>query len=175
MRYVSILVLGLSVIRCGGAPSDGPSTVETAPAALLDNSAWREVDAAEDPFDDRPASVLCGAGGFGAEADTFEVETERCHYLTAVQPTLAAVEVGDVVSIPVWHLDLWAEAPAEGHVALMIGDDVVVDLAVPIPAEAAAYTIEHTVTKAAPAGTPVYFHVHNHGYNSWRLGPVDHW
>lgn len=167
-----LLVLG----ACGGEPP--PETDAGTPAPipegpLLDPNAWTIVEAADDPFDDRPADVDCRVGGFGPEAGIFEVETDICPYLTAVQPLPADIPAGAKLTTVVWHLALFAEAPARGHVAVQVADTLVFETAPPIPGPEGVYPVEWIAPEPLPAGTPVYFHVHNHGYNSWRLGPFE--
>ena len=38
---------------------------------------------------------------------------------------------------------------------------------------AEAYTPVFTSDFAAPAGTPIHLHLHNHGSNDWVIGPLD--
>ena len=39
----------------------------------------------------------------------------------------------------------------------------------PIPAEGGLIVKEVRATSAIPAGSTVFFHLHNHGMNSWAL------
>lgn len=174
--WVAGLLAGLAA-ACGGpvgeAPDGGGGSAPVPEGALFDPTRWAEASAAEDPFEDRPAAVDCGPGGFGLEAGVLEVETEICGYLTAAQPLPADLPAGAVVTSVVWHLQLVSDPPATGHVALQIGEHRLFEAHPAIPGPEMVYPVEWTVPEDLPAGTPAYFHVHNHGYNSWRLGPVE--
>ena len=160
----------VALAACGGSAAEPPA-VPTEP--LVDPALWLPTTADNDPFDDRPDDPACSAGAYGVESGVFEVETSYCDYLTATQPLKVALEAGVQISTLVWHLALINETPAEGHVALQIGQHLVFEARPPIPGPERAYPVLWSLPEALPAGTPAYFHVHNHGYNSWRLGPVE--
>ena len=58
---------------------------------------------------------------------------------------------------------------SQAHVALQVGDELVWESQIPIPSEAEIYRPTWTNDEAVPKETPIYFHLHNHGANSWRL------
>ncbi len=158
----------------GGDPAgDAGSAPWTGTVILALPEDWAPVDAEQDPFDDRPPDVDCPIHGAKAEDGIFEVETDICHYGTFAHPIAADLRAGDTIEATVWHLQLWAEQRAEGHVALMLGDRLLWEDRIPIPGREAVYPVEVTLEEEAPAGTPLYFHVHNHGANSWRLLEVE--
>jgi hypothetical protein len=72
-----------------------------------------------------------------------------------------------------WHSALVSDPPAEAHLALQIGDDLLYERVVPVPSEAAAYTDSVEVPFRADAGEIVTFHLHNHGANTWNLLRVE--
>ena len=168
-RWGCIALLALTA--CGAEPGPSPRLLPEGP--LLDPARWVAAPAEADPIEDRPAEVTCPAGGFGAEATVFEVETQICSYLTATQPLPAALPAGARLESVVWHLALVADPPAEAHVALRVGPHTLFDARIPTPTPEAVYPVAWTIPEDLPAGTPVYFHLHNHGYNSYRLGPVE--
>ena len=43
---------------------------------------------------------------------------------------------------------------------------------VDIPGDADIVTVDFALAEAAPAGSALYFHVRNHGYNAWQLSPL---
>jgi hypothetical protein len=43
---------------------------------------------------------------------------------------------------------------------------------VSIPGEADIVEVEFVLGQPAPAGSALYFHVRNHGYNAWQLSPL---
>ena len=141
---------------------------------VIDAAAWTEVlDAAEDPFDDRPQTVECSALGYGVESSYFEVRTEDCPYGTFQQPLLADVPEGAELQIKFWHLDLWAPKPAQGHFALRTADVTLFDTYIDIPSGSGVYAVDFTAPAPLKSGESVFFHVHNHGYNSWTLGSLE--
>lgn len=177
-RHLLALGLGAGLaLACGGpegsAPDAGPRDVAVPEGELFDPGGWTAVSADADPFGDRPAEVACHVGGYGPEGLVFEVETDICGYVTATQALAAPIPAGAHLTSVVWHLALTNEAPATGHIALRVGEHLVFEARPQIPGPEAFYTIDWAVPEDLPAGTPAYFHVHNHGYNSYRLGPVE--
>ena len=53
---------------------------------------------------------------------------------------------------------------------MWIGDRVFWERTFAIPLASEVYPVPITVDWAAPEGTPVRIHLHNHGGNSWRVG-----
>jgi hypothetical protein len=51
----------------------------------------------------------------------------------------------------------------------MLGGDVAWQARVPIPSGSGLLSPEWLASRELPAGTPVHFHLHNHGANSWSL------
>lgn len=160
-------VLGVVLLGCGSG-AEAPSE----PGPLIDPTQWTVVAAPDDPFSDRPERFPC-TGGFQVEGEVYEVETDKCAYLTASQPSLRSVRAGDRVETLMWHQLLVADVPAEAHMAVRLGPHVIAEarLALPFPPE--LYEVEWTTPEPVPAGTPVYIHVHNHGSNSYRFGSVE--
>ncbi len=149
---------------------DPPPTTD--PVALVDHTLWGLTSDADDPFGDRPADPSCEASGRRVEGDAFEVNTLLCPYLTATQPLKQAIPAGHEVELVIWHLVLVADMPAEAHVEVRIGEHVLFDKSIPIPNREAVYQKIWTAPEAIAEGTPMYFHLHNHGYNDWKLGRV---
>lgn len=181
MRRVMMVAVA-ALVGCGGEDADEVPDVSVDAAVaeswagevvLAPIEGWQPVAAADDPFDDRPGEVVCPEHGYGTEVTLFEVETEVCHYATFAQPTPVALRAGDIVRTTAWHLTLWAPEPAEAHVAFRLGDGPEWARRIAIPSAEAAYAIELVVDADVPAGTPLYFHVHNHGVNSYRLLEVE--
>jgi hypothetical protein len=171
----------LFVLACSGAEqeifarSDGGVSQEPARAraSLVDPSAWQVMAAVDDPFADRPEDPSCADGSFVPEwlADeaVFSVDTGGCSYLTARQSTLRQVAAGESLALRVWHFALTAGESAVAHVAVQLGDELLLDQSVAIPSKGGLLSLEQVAPSAVPAGTPVYFHLHNHGDNSWSF------
>ena len=103
------------------------------------------------------------------EFGTLEVDTGSCNYLSVTQPSLAPIEEGDTIHISLWHDVLLADEPGEGHAALAIGGDIIWEATYEIPSYPNAYSPHIVSEKAYAEGTPIAFHLHNHGSNNWRL------
>ena len=117
--------------------------------------------------DERPAAVDCPTGAWGPEPSGLEIQTGVCNYFFATQPSRVAIEPGDAIDVVVFNQGLDAPEPAEGHVAILVGDAVVWEAYVEIPSDASVLEARIVAEQAWPAGTPVGVHLHNHGYNAW--------
>jgi len=163
-----------SVREASVRESDSSVHVATrARGSLVDWNAWEVVAAPEDPFDDRPPDPSCPTGAYMPEIlsgeEVFSVDTGACSYVTLRQPARRDVARGERLVARVWHFALNAGTSATAHVALRLGDSTVLDETVPIPSEGGLLAIDQPADHAYPEGTPVYFHLHNHGDNSWSL------
>jgi len=130
----------------------------------------------QDPFADGPASVTCLDSATMAEplsgVDAFSVDTSQCNYITIGQVTLAEIAPGDRLLARIWHFELSAPEAAEAHVAVHIDGFALVDERVPIPQAGGLIVREARADRAIAAGSAVYFHLHNHGANSWAITEV---
>jgi hypothetical protein len=156
------------------ADDDGPAHAEAPvwgePLPLVEAEAWRSESAEVDPLGhERPAQVACPSAAWGPELGGLEIQTGTCNYFFATQPSLAAIEAGDAIDVVVFHDRLDAAEPAEGHVAILLGDEVVWEQHVEIPAEANVLEARVIAEQRWPAGTTVGLHLHNHGYNAWTV------
>ena len=159
----------LLLAGCTGQPSD---TAAVEPAALATADGWLLLDPGEDPIPDRsPAAGPCERLGYGAEGTAFEVQTGDCPHGVFSQPAGHAAPAGSTVTASAWHMDLFAEQDAHGHLALQLGTDRA-EIRPAIPGPPGAYTLRVTLNMPLEAGDPIVLHVHNHGSNSWYLGPV---
>jgi hypothetical protein len=154
------------VAGCQTAPTDESSTL-----AYPEN--WALLDADTDPYDDRPEYAECPDWAFGVEDEVFEVRTDGCRYGTFVQDSLLNVPANATLRISIGHLGLFSREPAEAHVSLTTSTTELVELRIPIPSEEALHIIEVQVDDDLPAGSPLYFHLHNHGSNTWRLLSIE--
>ncbi len=163
------------VTSTADVPTAGPEDpTEGTLVPLTLATAWSPVPAPTDPLaSHRPADVNCPLGGWLFEPQGLEIYTLLCNYAMFEQPARAAVVPGARIVASLYHFDLVAEEPATAHVALMVGASVVWEQEIAIPGKANAYAIEVPANFAADAGTPVYFHLHNHGQNTWTLGAIE--
>lgn len=142
--------------------------------SLIDHTAWQLVPPEEDPFwDTIENSVPCPEAAYGVEgsgdASFYEVETTDCNYLTVFQPSLMAVEAGDTLKASLWHLPLASLEPAEAKLFVSIAGEIILEADIPIPSSEEVYSPQIVAEFSAPVGSPIVFHVHNHGINSWRF------
>jgi hypothetical protein len=164
-------LLGLVACGPGGAPVDSG---ELPAVSLLEPAALLPVAEADDPLAaHRPDPLFCHEAAWGEEDGAFEVQTGVCDYAAFDQPLSAHLRRGDVLEIVVWHDSLDAVEPAAGHVAVWLGNRVLWDAEVAIPAASdqleGTVTLDHSPEPDARLGV----HLHNHGYNSWRFVAVD--
>jgi hypothetical protein len=73
------------------------------------------------------------------------------------------------LKVRLWHFELSAPDPAQAHAVLLVDGLTVLDERIPIPKPGGLMVHELRVERDIPAGAPVYFHLHNHGENSWAL------
>jgi hypothetical protein len=168
---------------CGDAESAEPEPRFRERTALVTPERFALVDAAADPFDDRPSEPFdCSERGYFAEdlggAYVFAIQTGMCSYATVAQPSLEAVHAGEFLSIRLWHFALTAPNAGEAHVVVAAGDERWVDERLSIPRESALIAKTWPAARDYPSGTPIYFHVHNHGATEYLLvelstGPDD--
>jgi hypothetical protein len=175
--FVALIVL-VTACRADGDASDETSSeghagsddgqVHAIPVDVVVPELWLP-DLASDPIPThQPPDIDCSIG-FKDEFGVFEVDTGLCNYGVFVQPSLTDVGAGERIELVVTHDDLIAPEPAQGHVAMAIGGRVNYEIYLDIPKPYGLVQGEWITDVAIPAGTPVALHVHNHGYNSWRL------
>ena len=166
-----IAVLTMLMLAC---TDDAVVEAEPEDISLIDAEAWVLLDPGDDPWGDMPKDAVCSSLGYEVEGTYFEVDTEQCQYGTFAQPALHGVAEGDEMTIVFWHLDLWSlDEGAEGHVAISIGGDVLVEEHIAIPADAKVWPFEFAAPRDIEEGEEIAFHVHNHGYNSWSMGVIE--
>ena len=165
----------LLMVGCGESPSPPDLNVmDLEPTLLLEPSSLVAVSAEGDPLaDHRPRYVDCPPATWGEEGGGFEVQTGACNYAAFNQPLSVALEAGDMLAITVWHDFLDAAEPATAHVAVLIGDAVVWEREVDIPAPSAALEVVVPIEKTPSPQARLGLHLHNHGFNSWRFISVD--
>jgi hypothetical protein len=170
---LSALVVGVALVLLGSGCPPEPPPVDPTPMRLADVESWvRVTDPGIDVFaDQRPADASCDDAGYFYDpfAQSLEIETELCNYLTVAQPSLAPLNPGDVVTIHAFHDVLTAPEAAEGYLGLAIGGELEWEFHVAIPSDVGVIEEEFTIDRALPAGTDLQFHVHNHGPNTWEL------
>ena len=118
---------------------------------------------------------------------SYTAETRRCNYLTVRQATRQPIRAGDTLFVRLWHFALSSPNGGRAYMAVQIGDRRVWEGRLPIPCRGGLVGFvpggdcldnpngvdvdpaEFTADFDAPAGTPIYFHIQNHGENSYNL------
>jgi len=163
------------LLVCACAPSSDPPTDPPAEVHTLATSdGWQLGVPDTDPLrDHRPADAGCPVSAWGEEDGRLEVQMGVCDYAWLVQPLPETVCAGDTLLISAWHQGLDAPEPGEAHLALTLGDELLWQTWSAVPSQADLWMEEVVVQHTAPAGTELGVHLHNHGYNSWAVAPVE--
>ncbi|PRQ07878.1 hypothetical protein ENSA7_24430 [Enhygromyxa salina] len=170
---LSLVLVPACLALVAGCPDEPGPDPDPGPFNLVSADAWGRVTSPdEDAFaDQRPADAVCEDVGWYVDpfAQSIEIQTELCDYLTLRQAILHEVGVGDEITVQGYHDDLTAAAPAQGYLGLALDGDIVWEFTVPIPAAAAVFEQTFTVDSSYPADTEIQLHVHNHGPNTWEV------
>lgn len=168
-RFVLGLAAGRGAVRI--PVSDPPRS--TARVSLVDHNLWERLDADQDPFEDRPDQPECAQDAVKVEVlggeVAYGVDTGPCHYITARQATQKPVSAGDTIRIRLWHFTLNAPSPAQAHAVVELDGLRLLDERVPIPQPGGLLSVEVIAETGIEPAAPVFFHLHNHGDNSWAL------
>lgn len=144
------------------------------PVPILEPARLAPVDEARDPLaQHRPAYVDCPAGAWGPEGTGFEIQTGVCNYAAFDQPVPMTLQAGDALELTIWHDLLDAPEPATAHLALWLDSTVLWEAEVDIPAQSAQIEAMVPVDFDPRPDARVGIHLHNHGYNSWRVVALD--
>ena len=168
---VSVLLGGCSASEpapSGPAPSGPPPSFQT----LVPLEGWSSVARDSDPFiDDPTAAKACVGPGFRLEPidDWLEIDTGLCHWVTLAGDAQAPVSEGQPLALTVSHFNLEANAPAEAHLSLMLGECQAWSKVITIPQAAAVYEEQFASPCALAANDPILFHLDNHGQNTYQL------
>ena len=165
-------MVALSVVAGCGPEVDTTlgDALEPGVHSLIDHLAWTSVSEPDDPLaDHRPEEVDCPDGAWYEEDGALDAQTGFCTYLAISQPSLASVALGDQLDIVLWHANLGAGDGAPAHVAVVLGETVIWEAHVEMPADATVFheTLSSPVKLAE--GEAVGLHLHNHGFNAWTF------
>jgi len=166
---------GVILAAACNEPEPEPEPELRESSAISDPYLWTQTPPALDPFvARRSGEIVCDPVlGFSPElfggVPSFEVDTGWCNFVTVQQLAAADLQEGDRLRIRVWHGELTAPEPAEGYVGIALGDEIVWDQSEAIPGPSTPIDAEIELTKAYPEDVDVYFHVDNHGLNTWAL------
>jgi hypothetical protein len=158
----------------GGASGSEPTAAPEQVPLNIPAEGWLSASVAEDPFVEFSEGRLrCSPFAFRLEANWLEVATTDCNYATLVYRFPRPVAAGEAISGEVAWATLASLEPAVGTLAFATGrDGVIWSHDVDIPGQADITEVRFTLGSSAPAGSALYFHVRNHGYNTWQLSPL---
>jgi hypothetical protein len=158
-----------------GVACTGPAWCE-GDAIELSAHDYRLLAVDEDPFYDATDVDITPCQ---AEADvrvetlglepSVTVETTFCNHATVMQRLPVLLHEGTRIHTRIWYYSQSSFDGAVAQVRLRFDDDDVVSRDVTIPSESALISEDAVMPKEMPVGTPVSFHVGNHGDNSWNL------
>lgn len=144
------------------------------PTLLAAPDAWQVVAPADDPWPGGTDMPACPERAGRVEEGFFEIDLKQCPWVTARATSLSSVPEGHPIGFLVFHGALVAddETDAEATLALVVGTEIAWEQHVPIPSPDDFYEVEVPNPVRLREGDPMFFHVHNHGTNSYRLGDV---
>jgi hypothetical protein len=151
--------------------SDSGTTCQK--GALLEHTLWKNVERANDPYRSMAPPGECKDVAYKLEDGVIEVETGICSFLTVTQPLARDLPAGTKLHLIYWHLQLTAASSAFGYFSLTMNDTEIHVNKIPIPSPPKVYDMTLTLKKDFKKGQPIYFHIHNHGSNSWKLLSLD--
>lgn len=138
---------------------------------MVDAELWRAWEG-PDPFGeqgDRYCDPLAwGPADFGSER-VFDVWTQQCAWVTVWQASMVELGRRDRLHITLFHDLMSGPSDVDAHLGLALGEEIVWQETVPIPSDAAFVLADLELKQRFEAGTPVLFHVDNHGSNSYHL------
>lgn len=160
-----------------GCKDDAASDPEPEPIApswvtLVRYDAWTGVARDVDPFvTDEAVVPTCSGPGFYPEPELswLEIDTGECSWVTIEAAAATPVERQNRLRLVVSHYDLTAPEPAQAELELRFDNCEAWSKTVDIPGAAAVYTEEFELPCASAEGDTVFFHLHNHGQNTWQL------
>ena len=140
---------------------------------------WIPLRDAMDPFfsffsDDASLNTSCLPEAHGIEEVSvgvwsYFIETEECHWLTLKQKLPFPLFVGDRIQLKIWHFDLNAPQRAVAHIGLSTDQENIIWVEEAIPQESRMIKEEGLISYDVLPGQWLYFHLDNHGANSWHL------
>ena len=142
---------------------------------VVDMTAWRLLSTDEDPFTPPPDAVLCSAENirmepFGNGPVAVDIDTATaCGWATVEQPTTEDLTAGDEVQLRIFYFSQTSFPQDVAEVIIAFDGEPFFSVEVPIPTSSQLEAPLIVVDRDIPTGTPVQFHVGNHGDNSWNL------
>jgi hypothetical protein len=172
-----LLFLGCDSVQPGADALEPVADVsEKVQVELVDNRLWVRVTGNDDPWDGTKSDDVdaCEEPDLSVEelddGPWFDMTTKGCAYLTVHQKLKHDVPKDALLTLRIWHykITVW-----EGtfHLAYQIGTEPPPEWEVQkeVPAESGLIYEQWHASRDYLAGDDVYFHLANHGDNSWSL------
>lgn len=169
------LALVVAVAACSDADQSHICGDSAEPQVIAPVADWSHVEPEADPFlaNYDGDATACAATSHGVEegvqGEWWEIETVRCGYLTIAQPTAVDACAGAEVRVRLWHFNL-LDTGADFDVAVAFGERAeVIRETIPVPADSELLEFTAVLDEDIPKGELLYFHLSNHGSNTWGL------
>ncbi|MDF3067141.1 MAG: hypothetical protein K0R38_2742 [Polyangiaceae bacterium] len=159
----------------GCGDHDHPITdEETTFQSLVGVEDWGTIAREVDPFVDEESPPECEAPGVVVEEEQswLELDTTECGFITVAAGAGSDVEEGQELSVNVSHFDLDAAEPASAELRLRFEACDAWEKTIPIPSKANVYSERFPSPCAIAQGGQVFFHLHNHGQNTYQLRDI---
>lgn len=141
---------------------------------LTTNPAWAEVLLDADPYytANDPSPDICPDEDWKVEitpeGQLMEINTSFCAWLTLAQPLLEDVPVGATLRLEVRHAEI-LDGDTDYKLAVTVGELPIWAESVEVFELANVFEFSVVATEAMTAGETVYFHLENHGANTWNF------
>ena len=96
-----------------------------------------------------------------------------CNWITLEQPSLRPIRKGDEVEIRMRHSQLTGPIGGAARMMFVIGESMALEYDVLIPSDFQFPSVLWEADRDYPEGTPLLFHVDNHGSNEYMLIEVN--
>lgn len=168
------MLLGIPLVGCAASSSSANEESSSSGGggpfreAIAYPEAW-VLDMSVDPYPaHRDPAATCDAGWY-EEFGVFEIDTTLCRYGSFSQPAAVDVPKGTTLEVVFTHDDLLSETPAVAHLAISIPERVLWEAEIEIPKPYGLVNADGIELPELAMGTPIGLHIHNHGYNAYRL------
>lgn len=159
----------LSILALAFAVGCGPSEVPQCPTTLVDHYRWAIVPETGEVGRKGPCTRNDVTSEFFGAEPSVSVVTTNCSAATLEQPIRLPVSAGANLHVRLYHYALTSTVVGVGHLELALGDTSLWTDEIDLPSEGELIETDAVVPTAAAEGTPIRWHVDNHGDNSWNL------
>ena len=157
---------------CSHDPEPASEKANETFQTLVPLEGWTSVARTGDPFVTDPEQApACVGPGFRLETDfdQLEFDTGLCNWTTLTGSALFDVAADQELQLEFSHYNLDAAAPTTAELRLAFPDCDVWEKQIAIPGAAAVYEEQFASPCALRAGESVFFHLHNHGQNTYQV------